>query len=105
MPTARYSWRATSPKRRTSAASPNAAKPSGSGHCENCPAATLAPSTYWKWWRGSLLTVTGTPSRVRSATACSALFCSASAAGAPPRRVIMLVTFAESTSARLATLS
>jgi hypothetical protein len=105
MPTARYSCRATSPNRQTSAVSPNAARPSGSGHCENWPAVTLAPSTYWKWCRGSVLTVTGMPRRVRSAISCSASFSAASDAGSPPRRVIMLVTLAPSMSARFAVVS
>ena len=68
MPTARYSWRAISPKFRVSAASPIAAKPSVSGHCEKPLLPALAPSVYWKWLRGSELIVTGMPSRDCSAS-------------------------------------
>ena len=60
--------RAISPKFRVSAASPIAAKPSVSGHCEKPLLPALAPSVYWKWLRGSELIVTGMPSRDCSAS-------------------------------------
>src|SRR5213594_3648712 len=64
MPTARYSCRAMSPNARVIAVSSMAAKPSASGHCENV-VWLLTPGRYWKWLRGSVLIVSGMPSRER----------------------------------------
>ncbi len=68
MPTARYSWRAISPKARTSSASRVAASPIGSGHCENEPAAQLVAGFSSNEWRGSDEIETGIPRRVSSAS-------------------------------------
>ena len=73
MPTARYSRRAISPKRRTSSSSRVAPSPIGSGHCENEPDAQLVAGFSSNEWRGSDEIVTGIPSRVPSARRCSRL--------------------------------
>ncbi len=72
IPTARYSCRAMSAKRRTSSASAVAPRPIGSGQCEKPPADQLAPSAS-KLWRGSDEIVTGMPRRVPAATSWSRL--------------------------------
>ncbi len=73
MPTARYSRRAMSPKRRTTSSSPIAPKPIGSGHCENEPADQLVAGFSSNPWRGSEEIVTGMPSRVPAAISWSRL--------------------------------
>ena len=88
MSTASYSCRTPSANFRTSAASPIAANPVVSGHLENSPVSTLAPAVYVNLLRGSVLIVTGMPSAVPSAVACTLLFSSASTSGVPRSRVM-----------------
>ncbi len=90
MPTARYSRAAAAPKRRTSASSRSAAKPSVSGQAEKPLPRVLAPTTAWKWLRGSVLIVAGMPRRLSSAARWTALFCSANWAGGRSSRVMKL---------------
>ena len=61
IPTATYSCRAMSAKRRTRSASRSAASPSGSGHCENALAANDVPAFSMNACRGSVEMVTGIP--------------------------------------------
>ncbi len=73
MPTATYSWRAMSANSRTASASRSAARPSGSGHCENDVAVNETPAFSMNACRGSVEMVTGMPCGVRSASAWRAL--------------------------------
>ena len=72
-PTATYSARAMAANSRTSSSDPIAARPSGSGHCENGPARIASIGLSVKWWRGSVESVTGIWSGCSAASACSAL--------------------------------
>ena len=73
MPTATYSCRAMSANSRTASASRSAARPSGSGHCENDFAVNETPAFSMNACRGSVEMVTGMPCGARSATAWRAL--------------------------------
>ncbi len=73
MPTARYSLRVVSAKRSTSSGEPMAAKPSGSGHCENGPAISAVNGLLVKEFRGSLEMVTGMPRGWASDASCTVL--------------------------------
>ena len=87
MPSARYSLAAIRPKASTSAWSPMAAKPIGSGHRENSRMVNVATDVSVEC-RGSELNVTGMPRRVRSARRCTALVQRAvSAAPSSPNRL------------------
>ncbi|BAS10494.1 hypothetical protein AHiyo4_39160 [Arthrobacter sp. Hiyo4] len=73
IPTAVYSCRAISAKRRIRSALPTAARPIGSGHCEKWAAVNDTPEFSMNAWRGSVEMVTGIPCGACAASSCRAL--------------------------------